>query len=275
MTMLEEISLATSGPKQLEATLHLDSVSAYYGSTLAVADVSLDIAPNSITALIGPSGCGKSTLLRSVNRLHETTPGARVTGHVRLGSDDLYGPGTDPVVVRSRIGMVFQRANPFPTLSIRDNVLAGIRLRGGRLSRIEADALVEQTLMDVGLWDEVKGCLGKSGASLSGGQQQRLCIARAVAVQPEVILMDEPCSALDPASTATVENLMLALKTQYTVVIVTHNMAQARRVSDVTAFMSTTGPGEPGRLIESDLTPRLFSDPLLEATRDYIQGKVG
>jgi len=273
--MLEEISLATSGPKQQEATLRLDSVSAYYGPTLAVAGVSLDIAPNCITALIGPSGCGKSTLLRSINRLHETTPGARVTGHIRLGSDDLYGPGTDPVVVRSRIGMVFQRANPFPTLSIRDNVLAGIRLRGGRLGRFEADALVEQTLMDVGLWDEVKGRLGKSGASLSGGQQQRLCIARAVAVQPEVILMDEPCSALDPASTATVENLMLALKTQYTVVIVTHNMAQAMRVSDVTAFISTTGPGEPGRLIESDLTPRLFSDPLMEATRDYIQGKVG
>ena len=260
---------------ELTAALRLDSVSAYYGSSLAVSDVSLDIAPKSITALIGPSGCGKSTLLRSINRLHETTPGARVTGHIRLGKDDLYGPGTDPVQVRSRIGMVFQRANPFPTLSIRDNVLAGVRLRGGRLSHCEADNLVEQTLQDVGLWDEVKDRLSKSGASLSGGQQQRLCIARAVAVQPEVILMDEPCSALDPTSTATVENLMLALKTQYTVVIVTHNMAQAARVADVTAFVSTTGPGEPGRLVEVGPTPRFFSDPLCEATRDYIQGKVG
>jgi phosphate transport system ATP-binding protein len=275
MMMLEEVSVAPEALKPQETELQLDRVGAYYGSTLAVADVSLDIAPKSITALIGPSGCGKSTLLRSINRLHETTPGARVTGHIRLGVDDLYAPGTDPVEVRSRIGMVFQRANPFPTLSIRDNVLAGVRLRGGRLGRSEADALVENTLLDVGLWEEVKDRLSKSGASLSGGQQQRLCIARAVAVQPEVILMDEPCSALDPASTATIENLMLALKTQYTVVIVTHNMAQAVRVSDVTAFISTTGPGEPGRLIEADLTPRLFSDPLMEATRDYIQGKVG
>jgi len=257
------------------APVRLDDVSAYYGDHLAVADVTLDMQSTSITALIGPSGCGKSTLLRAINRMHETTPGARVTGHIRLGADDLYGPGTDPVSVRCRIGMVFQRANPFPTLSIRDNVLAGVRLRGARLGHAEADMLVEQTLLDVGLWDEVKDRLGKSGAGLSGGQQQRLCIARAVAVQPEVILMDEPCSALDPTSTATIENLMLALKTQYTVVIVTHNMAQAARVADVTAFISTTGPGEPGRLVEIGQTSCLFSDPLCEATRDYIQGKVG
>jgi len=256
-------------------TLRLDHVSAGYGTLTAVADVTLDIEANSVTALIGPSGCGKSTLLRSINRLHETIPGAHVDGHITLDGDDLYGAEVDPVDVRARVGMVFQRANPFPTMSIRDNVLAGVGLRGKRLTRAQGDDLTEQSLRDVKLWDEVKDRLGKSGASLSGGQQQRLCIARAIAVQPEVLLMDEPCSALDPASTAAVENLMLALKTAYTLVVVTHNMAQAARVSDVTAFLSVTQPGRPGELIEAGPTERIFNDPLKQATRDYIDGKFG
>jgi len=256
-------------------TLRLDHVSAGYGTLTAVADVTLDIEANSVTALIGPSGCGKSTLLRSINRLHETTPDAHVSGSITLDGDDLYGQTVDPVDVRARVGMVFQRANPFPTMSIRDNVLAGCGLRGKRLTRSQGDDLAEQSLRDVKLWDEVKDRLGKSGASLSGGQQQRLCIARAIAVQPEVLLMDEPCSALDPASTAAVENLMLALKTAYTLVVVTHNMAQAARVSDTTAFLSVTQPGRPGELIEAGPTKRIFNDPLKQATRDYIEGKFG
>jgi len=256
-------------------TLRLDHVSAGYGELTAVSDVTLDIEANSVTALIGPSGCGKSTLLRSINRLHETIPGARVSGHITLDGDDLYGAEVDPVDVRARVGMVFQRANPFPTMSIRDNVLAGTGLRGKRLTRSQGDDLTEQSLRDVKLWDEVKDRLGKSGASLSGGQQQRLCIARAIAIQPEVLLMDEPCSALDPASTAAVENLMLALKTAYTLVVVTHNMAQAARVSDTTAFLSVTQPGRPGELIEAGPTKRIFNDPLRQATRDYIDGKFG
>ena len=258
-----------------KCALSLENVDAYYGALQAVADVSFEVAPNSLTALIGPSGCGKSTLLRTINRLHETIPGTGVTGSIRLGDVDLYANGVDPVWVRSRIGMVFQRANPFPTMSIRDNVLAGVKLQGGHLSRHEADDLAEQALRDVNLWDEVKDRLGRSGVSLSGGQQQRLCIARAIAVRPDVLLMDEPCSALDPASTAAVENLMIRLKTTYTLVVVTHNMAQAARVSDTTAFLSTAGASQPGRLVEIGPTERIFSDPLCQATRDYINGKFG
>jgi len=268
-----EVTLLTPSPKI--TALRLDDVSAYYGAFQAVSGVTLDIEANSVTALIGPSGCGKSTLLRSINRLHEITPGARVTGRILLNGDDLYAPSIDPVDVRTRVGMVFQRANPFPTMSIRDNVLAGIRLRGQRLTRPVADDLVEQSLRDVGLWDEVKDRLGKSGVSLSGGQQQRLCIARAIAVHPQVLLMDEPCSALDPASTAAVERLMVALKTSYTVVVVTHNMGQAARVSDTTAFLSVTTAGAAGQLIEVGPTERIFEDPLRQATADYIAGKFG
>ena len=274
-TTLDMPEISTIFEPATTTALRLDHVSAYYGTFEAVAGVNLEIETNSVTALIGPSGCGKSTLLRSINRLHETTPGAKVTGTIRLDGEDLYAPDIDPVDVRTRIGMVFQRANPFPTMSIRDNVLAGVKLRGKRLTRPGGDNLAEQSLRDVGLWDEVKDRLARSGASLSGGQQQRLCIARAIAVHPEVLLMDEPCSALDPASTAAIENLMTALKTSYTVVVVTHNMAQAARVSDTTAFFSVTQAGQPGRLIEVGPTQRIFNDPLCEATRDYITGKFG
>ncbi|MDR1388297.1 MAG: phosphate ABC transporter ATP-binding protein PstB [Propionibacteriaceae bacterium] len=255
--------------------LKLDRVSAYYGAFQAVADVSLDIAPCSITALIGPSGCGKSTLLRTLNRLHETTPGARVTGQVHLNGQDVLDPATDPVEVRSRVGMVFQRANPFPTMSIGENVLAGVRLRGRRLSPRVAEQVVERSLRAANLWQETKDRLKKSGVGLSGGQQQRLCIARAIAVQPEVLLMDEPCSALDPASTAAIEELMVDLKADYTVVVVTHNLAQAARVSDQTAFMSVDRAGQPGRLIEHGPTTQLFNAPTEAATGDYIAGKFG
>jgi len=274
-TTLDLTNITATAPSLRATALRLDGVTAYYGATKAVADVTLDIEANAVTALIGPSGCGKSTLLRSINRLHETTPGARVTGHIMLGGEDLYAPSMDPVEVRTRIGMVFQRANPFPTMSIRDNVLAGVRLRGNRLPRAEADDIVEQCLRDVRLWDEVKDRLGRPGTSLSGGQQQRLCIARAIAVRPEVLLMDEPCSALDPASTAAVERLIIGLKTAYTVVVVTHNMGQATRVSDATAFMSVPSAGAPGQLIEYGPTERIFSDPLCQATRDYVAGKFG
>ena len=275
MTTTLEIPVVDAPLARLGSTLRLDQVSAFYGSTEAVHDVSLEFCANEITALIGPSGCGKSTLLRSINRLHETTPGARVTGQISLDGEDLLGPGVDPVAVRRRIGMVFQRANPFPTMSIRDNVLAGLRLHGRRFTRSQGDDLAEACLRDVSLWDEVKNHLGRSGATLSGGQQQRLCIARAVAVRPAVLLLDEPCSALDPASTAAIEQLMLQLKQDFTIVVVTHNMAQAARVSDTTAFMSTTQAGQPGQLIEVGPTKRIFEDPLCQATADYIAGKFG
>jgi len=273
--MLDDSLVDTETGRTTPVTLKMENVCAYYGEHQAVADVTMKVEPKRVTALIGPSGCGKSTLLRSINRLHETIPGARVSGRILLGADDLYGPRTDPVDVRARVGMVFQRANPFPTMSIRDNVLAGVRLRGDRLSRAAGDEITEKALRDVALWDEVKDCLNKSGVSISGGQQQRLCIARAIAVKPEVLLMDEPCSALDPASTLAIENLMTTLRQDYTVVIVTHNMAQAARVSDATAFFSTTEAGQPGRLIEMGPTERIFSDPLCDATRDYINGKFG
>jgi len=255
--------------------LAIVSLSAYYGNFLALSDINLTIEPQAITAFIGPSGCGKSTLLRTINRMHEVTPGARVQGSVRLDGTDLYNPRVDPVNVRRRIGMVFQRPNPFPTMSIRDNVMAGIKLQHRRLTKSSADDLVELSLRAANLWDSVKDRLGKPGASLSGGQQQRLCIARVIAVEPEVILMDEPCSALDPISTAAIEDLMLNLRRDYTVVIVTHNMQQAARVSDKTAFFTVTDSGEPGRLVEYDDTPVIFSHPAVKATADYVAGRFG
>ena len=255
--------------------LAVANLTASYGSTPAVTDISMNIEPKAITALIGPSGCGKSTLLRCVNRLHETTPGASVTGSVRLDDIDLYDPRVDPVAVRRRIGMVFQRPNPFPTMSIRDNVLAGVKLQHNRLRAAEADDLVEMCLRAANLWEAVKDRLNKPGAGLSGGQQQRLCIARVVAVKPEIILMDEPCSALDPVATAAIEDLMLTLRRQYTVIIVTHNMQQAVRVSDKTAFLTITESGQPGRLIEYGDTSVIFSNPSEPATADYIAGRFG
>ncbi len=250
-------------------------LSIYYGDFRAVADVSMDIEPRAITALIGPSGCGKSTFLRSLNRMHEVIAGARVEGHVTLAGHDLYAPGVDPVAVRRQVGMVFQRPNPFPTMSIYDNVIAGQRLNSKRMRKSESDDLVERSLRGSNLWDEVKDRLDKPGSSLSGGQQQRLCIARAIAVQPDVLLMDEPCSALDPISTLAIEQLMLELKETFTIVIVTHNMQQAARVSSRTAFFNISGTGEPGRLIEMDDTVTMFSNPTEQATQDYVTGRFG
>lgn len=249
--------------------------SMYYGDVLAVEGVSMDIPEHSITALIGPSGCGKSTFLRSLNRMHEVIPGAYVTGDIRIGGADVYGRGIDPVLVRRKVGMVFQKANPFPTMSIADNVLAGVRLNSRRLSRSAAEEIVETSLRSANLWDEVKDRLNRPGSALSGGQQQRLCIARAVAVKPEVLLMDEPCSALDPVSTLAIEELMWELAENYTIVIVTHNMQQARRVSQQTAFFSISGPSQPGRLIEYGPTSRVFEHPECESTANYVAGRFG
>jgi phosphate transport system ATP-binding protein len=247
----------------------------FYGDFRAVADVSIDIEPRSVTAFIGPSGCGKSTVLRTLNRMHEVIPGAHVEGQVLLDGDDLYAPEVDPVLVRRQVGMVFQRANPFPTMSIRENVLAGIRLNNRRVSKSEADDIVEQNLRGANLWNEVKDRLDAPGSGLSGGQQQRLCIARATAVRPDVLLMDEPCSALDPISTLAIEDLIEELKSDYTIVIVTHNMQQASRVSDRTAFFNIAGTGKPGRLIEYDDTRKMFSNPTKKETEDYISGRFG
>ncbi|GAC1331821.1 MAG: phosphate ABC transporter ATP-binding protein PstB [Mycobacteriales bacterium] len=250
------------------------NVTCWYGGTPAVADISLTIEPKQITALIGPSGCGKSTLLRSFNRMHEVIPGARVEGEVLLDDQDIYAPGIDPVAVRRTVGMVFQRPNPFPTMSIYDNVAAGLKLAGVR-SKDVLDEAVERSLRSANLWGEVHDRLGKPGMGLSGGQQQRLCIARAIAVEPQVLLMDEPCSALDPISTLAIEDLMLELKDRYTIVIVTHNMQQAARVSDVTAFLTIDGAGQPGRLVEMDETQRIFANPAQQRTEDYITGRFG
>jgi len=255
--------------------IEVNDLHVYYGSFLAVEGVSINIEPRSVTAFIGPSGCGKSTFLRTLNRMHEVIPGARVEGEVLLDGDDLYGPGVDPVLVRRQVGMVFQRPNPFPTMSIRENVLAGVRLNNRKIAKNDADDLVEKSLRGANLWNEVKDRLDKPGSGLSGGQQQRLCIARAIAVSPEVLLMDEPCSALDPISTLAIEDLIDELKQQYTIVIVTHNMQQASRVSDKTAFFNIAGTGKPGKLIEYDDTKTIFSTPSVKATEDYVSGRFG
>jgi len=255
--------------------IEVKDLNVHYGKFKAVEDIDLVIEPRSVTAFIGPSGCGKSTFLRTLNRMHEVIPGAWVEGQVLLDGDDLYAPGVDPVLVRRQVGMVFQRPNPFPTMSIRDNVLAGVKLNSRRMPKAEQDELVERSLRGANLWEEVKDRLDKPGSGLSGGQQQRLCIARAVAVSPDVILMDEPCSALDPISTLAIEDLIEELKRDYTIVIVTHNMQQASRVSDRTAFFNIAGTGRPGRLIEYDDTRKIFSTPAVQATEDYVSGKFG
>ncbi len=259
----------------MSKSIEVSDLNVYYSDFLAVEDVSLHIEPRSVTAFIGPSGCGKSTFLRTLNRMHEVIPGAHVKGQVLLDGDDLYGPGVDPVSVRRQIGMVFQRPNPFPTMSIRENVLAGVKLNNKRISRSDADALVEKSLRGANLWNEVKDRLDKPGSGLSGGQQQRLCIARAIAVSPQVLLMDEPCSALDPISTFAIEELIEELKSEYTIVIVTHNMQQASRVSDRTAFFNIAGTGKPGKLIEYNDTATLFTSPSVQATEDYVSGRFG
>ncbi|WP_062436147.1 phosphate ABC transporter ATP-binding protein PstB [Herbidospora daliensis] len=256
--------------KQIEVT----DVDAYYGSHKAIEGINMTIDARAVTAFIGPSGCGKSTFLRTLNRMHEVIPGARVEGKIRMEEQDLYGSDVDPVSVRRTIGMVFQRPNPFPTMSIYDNVAAGLRLNH-RYSKSQLDTIVEDSLKGANLWNEVKDRLNKPGSGLSGGQQQRLCIARAIAVQPQVLLMDEPCSALDPISTLAIEDLISKLKQEFTIVIVTHNMQQAARVSDKTAFFNLAAQGQPGKLIEMDETTKIFTSPTQKATEDYITGRFG
>jgi phosphate transport system ATP-binding protein len=254
--------------------IDVKDLNVYYGGFKAVEGVTMTVEPRSVTAFIGPSGCGKSTFLRTLNRMHEVTPGGRVEGSVRLDDQDLYASNVDPVTVRRTVGMVFQRPNPFPTMTIFDNVAAGLRLNGVR-SKSKLSEVVEKSLRGANLWNEVKDRLDKPGAGLSGGQQQRLCIARAIAVEPQVLLMDEPCSALDPISTLAIEDLVSQLKSRFTIVIVTHNMQQASRVSDRTAFFNLAAQGKPGHLIEMDDTQRIFSNPTEQATEDYISGRFG
>ena len=254
-------------PDHPARSVKLEELTAYYGDNAAVRGVSLEFKPNEVTAIIGPSGCGKSTLVRCVNRMHEEIPGTRVEGRVTLDEVDVYGPHADPVAVRAAIGMVFQKPNPFPTMSVFDNVAAGLRLTGRRGRDLAKR--VEAALSGAGLWEEVKSRLNKPGSALSGGQQQRLCIARAIAVEPEVILMDEPCSALDPRATLQIEELMAEIKERYTIIIVTHNMQQAARVADSTAFMLN------GELVEFAQTEKIFTNPSDKRTEDYVSGRFG
>jgi phosphate transport system ATP-binding protein len=256
--------------KRIEAK----DVNVYYGKFQAVDTINMTIAPNSVTAFIGPSGCGKTTFLRTLNRMIETIPGGRVTGEIRMNDLDINAADVDPVSVRRDVGMVFQRPNPFPTMSIYQNVVAGLTLNGERNKKTLTET-AERALRSANLWEEVKDRLDRPGAGLSGGQQQRLCIARAIAVRPDVVLMDEPCSALDPISTLAVEDLIMELKQNFTIVIVTHNMQQASRVSDTTAFFNIAGAGTPGRLIEMGPTQKIFSNPDLKGTEDYISGRFG
>ena len=256
--------------KRIEA----NGVTSYYGSFKAIDGVTMTIEPKSVTALIGPSGCGKSTFLRSINRMHEVLPGARIEGQLLIDGQNIYDRDIDVTAVRRLVGMVFQRPNPFPTMSIYENVIAGLRLNGLKKKSVLNDA-AEKALRSANLWEEVKDRLGRPGAGLSGGQQQRLCIARAIAVEPQVVLMDEPCSALDPISTLAIEDLMFKLKDRFTIIIVTHNMQQAARVSDKTGFFSIDKTGEPGRLIEYDDTQKIFSNPTQKKTEDYITGRFG
>jgi phosphate transport system ATP-binding protein len=248
--------------------LSVKNLAVYFGRNQVLKDVSLEVPARAVTAIIGPSGCGKSTFLRSLNRMHDLVPIARVEGEVKLFGQDIYGPGTEAVLIRRRVGMVFQKSNPFPTMSISDNVTVGLRLNGLR-KRARLAERMEQSLVMAALWDEVKDRLNAPAISLSGGQQQRLCIARALAVQPEVLLMDEPASALDPLATAKIEDLILSLKRDYTIVIVTHNMQQAARVSDLTAFFYL------GELIEYDTTSKIFTSPAQKRTEDYVTGRFG
>lgn len=252
----------------MEAKIVTEDLNAYFGDVHAVRGVNLSIPKNRITAIIGPSGCGKSTLIRCMNRMHEVVRGAKVTGKVLLDGKDIYDANTDPVLIRTKVGMVFQKPNPFPTMSIYDNAVAGLRLNGEKDWKV-LDETAERSLKLAALWDEVKGNLEASGVSISGGQQQRLCIARALAVQPEVLLLDEPCSALDPIATAKIEDLLFDLKSQFTITIVTHNMQQAARVADFTAFMYL------GELIEFGDTKVIFENPVKELTEKYITGRFG
>jgi len=265
-------SAAATDPEP-EVRLRIRGLNLYYGTFRAVRDVDMDVTANQITAIIGPSGCGKSTFLRSINRMHELTRNATVKGKILLDGTDIYARDVDAVDLRRFVGMVFQRPNPFPTMSIYDNVIAGLKL-GGSSKKANYDDIVERSLTQSGLWDEVKDKLKQGGTSLSGGQQQRLCIARALAVDPEVILMDEPASALDPVATLRIEELMLELRGSYTIVIVTHNMQQASRVSDNTAFFSMN-EDRAGYLVEMDDTRKIFTNPREQLTEDYVSGRFG
>jgi phosphate transport system ATP-binding protein len=258
----------------MSKTIEATNINVYYGKFLAVEGVSMHIAKNAVTAFIGPSGCGKTTFIRSLNRMIETIPGGRVEGRIEMNGVNILDEEVDPVAVRRDVGMVFQRPNPFPTMSIFENVVAGLKLNGTKDKNVLRDT-AEEALRSANLWDEVKDRLDRPGAGLSGGQQQRLCIARAIAVKPDVLLMDEPCSALDPISTLAIEDLIMNLKREYTVVIVTHNMQQASRVSDTTAFFTLSAVGEPGHLIEMGPTEKIFSTPTEKATEDYITGRFG
>lgn len=255
--------------------IDVNHLNIYYGDFLAVEDVNINIEANKVTAFIGPSGCGKSTVLRTLDRMHEIIPGARCEGEVLLEGKNLYDKDIDPVAVRRDVGMVFQRPNPFPTMSIRENVLAGVRLNNRKISKSDADDLVEWALRGANLWNEVKDRLDNPGIGLSGGQQQRLCIARAVAVHPQVLLMDEPCSALDPISTLAVEDLINELKNDYTIVIVTHNMQQAARIADYTAFFNLKAVGQPGHLEYFTDTTTMFNNPQNEEAERYVSGRFG
>ena len=255
--------------------IDVNHLNIFYGDFLAVEDVNLNIEANKVTAFIGPSGCGKSTVLRTLDRMHEIIPGAHCEGEVLLEGKNLYDKDVDPVAVRRDVGMVFQRPNPFPTMSIRENVLAGVKLNNRKISKSDADDLVEWVLRGANLWNEVKDRLDNPGVGLSGGQQQRLCIARAVAVHPQVLLMDEPCSALDPISTLAVEDLINELKNDYTIVIVTHNMQQAARIADYTAFFNLKAVGQPGHLEYFTDTTTMFNNPQNEEAERYVSGRFG
>ena len=268
------LDMAARDPKE-GRRMDIVDLRAGFGEKVVISGINLAIEPNKVTALIGPSGCGKSTLLRCLNAMHMTAPSAFVQGEVKLDGVDIYGRQIDPVLVRRRVGMVFQRPNPFPTMSIYDNVAAGMRLTSSRTRRRNNDDLVEQALRRADLWAEVKDRLGALGGSLSGGQQQRLCIARALAVEPEIVLMDEPCSALDPISTAKIEETIHSLRERFTIVIVTHNMQQASRISDTTAFMTILEAGQPGELVESGPTSEVFSQPTMPVTEAYVSGRFG
>ncbi len=264
-----------AAPARGAKTVEARNVNLFYGDFHAVQDVTMTIQPNKVTALIGSSGCGKTTFLRSLNRMHELTPGARVEGEIVIDGHDIYAPTIDPVQVRRLVGMVFQSPNPFPTMSIYENVAAGVTLNAKGVKKAEKDEIVERALRGAHLWDEVKDRLDKPGSGLSGGQQQRLCIARATAVEPEVLLMDEPCSALDPVATLAIEELIGEMKNRFTIVIVTHNMQQASRASDVTAFFNLERSGMPGRLVEIGETEKIFTRPEEQATEDYVSGRFG
>jgi phosphate transport system ATP-binding protein len=269
-------NVTTATPAATEAKrVEVTDLDIYYGSFHAVKSVTMTVQPNKVTAIIGSSGCGKSTFLRSLNRMHELIEGARVEGSVILDGQDIYASDVDPVNVRRQVGMVFQSPNPFPTMSIADNVAAGLRLNSRKAKKEELDEVVERSLRGANLWEEVKDRLDRPGMGLSGGQQQRLCIARAIAVEPEVLLMDEPCSALDPVATLAIEDLIGDLKENYTIVIVTHNMQQAARASDLTAFFNIRESGDPGELVELDRTDKIFSNPENKATEDYVSGRFG